>query len=190
MDANLKCSEVEDPYQYMGRYFDFLRDKIDRRSDTRNYYWNILKGLSLVRPKLFDSEEAGASPVKEQSFDFTGDEGHPVYLLICLFGPHDPNSSNSNPESSFLPPLNKPRDSPTGSHDLLLNTELEQPSVTEKLVKVISDQMLNFMIVTPCLDLVKKEKIVQFVQSAKRSLLVDLQAHKHKLKELLSDFIN
>ena len=70
------------------------------------------------------------------------------------------------------------------------HTELEQPSVTEKLVKVISDQMLNFMIVTPCLDLVKKEKIVQFVQSAKRSLLVDLQAHKHKLKELLSDFIN
>lgn len=192
MHANLRAAEVDDAYEYIGSYFDFVRDNIDRRSDSRNYYTNMLKGLTLVRPKLFDFDDDLASPANEpQAFDLTGDEGHPVYLIICLFGPHNPHLGSTGADASFLPPLGRgARDAWLEGGDFQQNADLEQPSVTEKLVKVISEQMVNFMIITPCLDLVKKEKVVQFVQSAKRSLLVDFEAHKHKLKELLSDFIN
>ena len=188
MDANLKCEEIDNPYQYMGSYFEFLRDNIKTRS--RNYYVNMLDGLSLVRPPLFESAGRVRSGGPDQALDFAADEGHPVYLIICLFGPHDPHPGQPHTSSS-LPLSQEDFDRPSpASHESAAREEFEQPSVTEQLVKIIGDLMLNFMIITPCLDLVKKEKIAQFVQSAKRSLLVDFEVHKHKLKELLSDFIN
>ena len=182
MDVGLEVESIvkrdkNSVYRYLGEYFDQLR--LNAVGNTREYYHTMMSALRLALPGL------------EKGPLVSNDEGYPIYLFLCVFGEHNTDIL----ENGSIADVKSHRRAGGRGSDLLLASKMglmgaDKKSVTLQLGRLIGDNMVNLMLITSCLDKVKNEKIVELVDKAKRSLIVDVSRDRHKLKDLVSDFIN
>ena len=165
-DLAVPKDQIADVYIFMGKYFDFVRKNV--HGTRREYYHNLSKSLQ-------DNETHMPSTMNQ--------EGIPVYLILCIFGAHNPRKLKFTGADSVDPTMR------TFKNDLG-ETSPGRDNIYMTIRTEVDKSMMNLMVVTSCLDTVKKEKIMQTITFAKRSLFVDLKADKTNLPKLLSEFIN
>jgi hypothetical protein len=162
---NVETADSDKVYSWLSTYFKFLRTKIT--APNREYYVNL---LDAVNESEREWRKEGELP-----------DGYPVYIIMAVFGSH-----LSVKESAFRA-MAKVLGSDMGNK---VSLGSQKESTYTQLQNMVNSQMVNFMLLTSCMEEVKKEKILQIVSYAKRSLVVDIKAEKNNLAQLLTDFVN
>lgn len=170
--AEIKKLEVqsdiwEEVYQIMTSYFEFLRTKV--KDDVREYYSNMLNAIKQSEKIWGESDPA--------------ETGQPVYLIMVVFGSH-----KGGKDKAKIATLKNAITSGNFRKSIDQNTQNE--NTYTQIQKTIDSQMMNFMLITSCIEEVKKEKLLQIVSYSKRSLVVDLASEKLELSKNFEEFIN
>jgi uncharacterized protein YcfJ len=164
---NVETSKPEQVYQFMTTYFEFLRTKV--KDNGREYYSNMLSAIKQSEKVWGDNGLL--------------DNGSPVYLIMVVFGSH-----KGGKDKAKIATLKNAISSGTFRKSIEQNTQNE--NTYTQIQKTIDSQMMNFMLITSCLEEVKKEKLLQIVSYSKRSLVVDLGSERLELSKNFEEFIN
>lgn len=157
----------EEVYLHMTKFFEFLRSKV--KDGVREYYSNMLSAIK-------QSEKVWSENPRSEA-------GCPVYLVMVVFGSH-----KGGKEKGKIATLKNAINSGMVRKSVDQGTQNE--NTYTQIQKTIDNQMMNFMLITSCLEEVKKEKLLQIVSYSKRSLVVDLTTEKVELSKSFEEFIN